>query len=414
MLLTYSDDYLIQPGVDFYTCVIRNQEMDNKIGDDLSTDLTISAINGNVLTVPNLPRYERFSKETDSWLARSTNVNQTATLCTIDDIKKTVTVTNVSQFSVGHNIALFNPFLNTEFVGDQTSSSSLPPNVGIAWMNAETGSGPILPKKDGVYRWIFYGRGSYHLPGLATSYDMETWDVSNNETPILALDELPGSPSYCFFSGNCIVVDNSLCCILDDGNGVRIACFNEDVSDFTFTDYIVTNCRAGGLLKIDDEYHVLLGDASTGIDKSEIQAWKTSNINGPWTKYQNIVYGAGASAGVAWDYVCDSPYLFDDGYKIFGLFGAQAKIGVYSAGLGNVNRVRCLLNYDKASQTWSVDSRGPVIINPIDYPTPPYSWCYDHDGGYSSLFIEDGVAYFGTTFRGSAYQATMLRIKNYI
>jgi hypothetical protein len=143
-------------------------------GDDLSTDLTISAIDGNVLTVPNLPRYERFTKETGSWLARSTNVNQTATLCTINDVEKTVTVDSSSQFSIGHNIALFNPFLNTEFSGDQTTGPSIPPNFYISWMNSETGSGPILPKKDGVYRWLFFAYGSCAMPGLTTSYDMET------------------------------------------------------------------------------------------------------------------------------------------------------------------------------------------------------------------------------------------------
>jgi len=396
----------------FDLTVIRNQEMDNTVGDAGSTDLYVSAIDGNTLTVPNLPSYSKFY-ETNTWIVKNTSVNGTAVLCTsINDVAKTVTLTSVSGFSVGTRIALLNPYLNWEFSGNQSSSPSIPANGGISWMSSETGGGTILPPKDGVKRWLFFGNnGAVNSMGLATSSDWQTWDVSNNQQPVLMASEVPGGPTSIYAAGSYVMVDNSICCLLGTNLGARIMCFDNDVSNFSFGPIIsATGVSApGGLAKIGDYYHILIMDTSSGFTKREIQALKSTNVEGPYTKYQSIIHGAIAPYGTAWDYACDMPVIINDGVNIMGIFGGQQQAGSLGSGVGYQNREGILLDFDKDTETWSINTKGPAFINPVDWPGAP--WYYDHVGAAISTYIDGSTMYMGATFKG--YAATMLKLKNF-
>jgi len=399
-------------GMDWQLSVIRNQEMDNTVGDAGSTNLHVSNIAGNTLTVPNLPSYSKFY-ETNTWAVKNTSVNGTAVLCTsINDVAKTITLTSASGFSIGTRISIFNPYLNYNFSGDQSTGPSIPADGGTAWMSSETGGGTILPPKNGIKRWLFFGNnGAVNSMGLATSSDWKTWDVSNGKKPVLMAAEVPGSPTSIYSAGGYVMVDNSICCMLGTNNGARIMCFSDDVSSFTFTPIIPASgvSAPGGLAKIGNYYHILIMDTSSGVAQRQIQALKSLNIEGPYTKYQDIIYGAQAPFGTAWDWICDMPVIINDGVKIFGIFGGQAQATSLGSGVGYINRQGILLDFDSDTETWSINSKGPAFINPIDWPGSP--WYYDHVGAAISTYIDGSIMYMGATFKG--YAATMLKLENF-
>jgi len=402
--------------LDLQLSVIRNQEMDNTVGNVGSTNLTISNIAGNVLTVPNLPDYSGFNREITSWACKNTTSNNIpSVLCSsISYEAKTVTLTSASGFSIGNTISLYNPFLNWSFSGDQSTNASIPVNPSKSWMASATGGGTLIPKKDGLFRWIFYGTSGsgFCRPGLATSSNWTTWDVSNNQNPILEAAEVPGSPTSIYFAGNYVMSDTSICTLMGTNVGMRIVSFNNDVSDFSFSDIIFSPrvLVPGGLAKIGSYYHMLYMDVSTDLAHREICAAKSLSIDGPWTEYQKIVHAAIAPTGTIWDLTCDMPVIINDGNKIFGIFGGQTNN--LGGGVGYINREGVLLDFDSDTETWSINSKGPVLLNPIDWPVgswPP--WFYDHIGIAISTQIDGSTMYMGMTFKG--YLATMLKLKNF-
>jgi hypothetical protein len=156
--MKYQGHFLIEPDVVsppslFLLSVIRNQEMNNIIGDVGSTDLVITDISNNVFTVPNLPIYSGFQTEVSTWVVENTSTNSSSVFASaIDDVNKKITVDSNIGYSVGNSIALINPFLNYEFSGNQTSIPSISNTGAPAWRNISSGGGPIF--KDGsTYKW---------------------------------------------------------------------------------------------------------------------------------------------------------------------------------------------------------------------------------------------------------------------
>lgn len=409
-------------GIDWKLTVIRNAEMNNIIGDATSTDLIISAINGSTLTVPNLPNYDGFLRETSTWACKSTDTNTTATLCTnIDLVNKTVTVNNISQFGIGNSIALYNPFLNWEFVGDQTSGSFIPPSGSYPWMNSETGAGVIF-KIGPNYNVLFQGLGvGISSVGLACASSLSgPWTVSNGGNAFLtaaqAAAAVDAEITSVYPTGRIHTLDSSMYITVCSNKGPFLMYFGEDLSTRTYSSllipksYFPNGTGYGSIEKIGDNYHILVLDVSTALAKREIQAWKSSSLQGTYTLYQRIYRGELSPYGTAWDYITDGPNLFYDGYKYMALFGGQAQGGSYGAGVGNTNRVQCLLDFDPITETWSLNSKGPVLINPIDWPGA-YSWCADHTGAVVCTYFEDNDMYLGACFKG--YRFALLRLKNY-
>ena len=414
-------------GVDFQLSVIRNKEMNNIIGDAGSTNLTISAINPTtgVLTIPNIPTYANFTKETSSWMIKDVNNNTTSIFCSINDVTKTVTLnpsSGTSIFTVGHNISLFNPFLNYEFSGDQRSAPSIPISA-TAWRNRSQGGGPIF--KDGsTYKWLFWGQRTTptvaNQVGLAVSNDMIHWDVSNNDQPIVGLEQAKVSSIYP--TGNIMMKDSSYCCMFSctstGSAGARgyigIMYFDKDVSNLSFTGPLNPNnafsLAYGSIEKIGSEYHMLYTDVSTvGY---AIYAAKSNNLEGPYTKYQTVLVPSLAVAGTAWDYYVDMPFIFNDGKKIRGLFGSQCNTTTPGTGAGN--RQASLLDFDANTQTWTPNILGPVIINPIDIPVD-YAWAYDHVGASIATLVDGSSMFMCIAMNQGTnnYNVTMMKVKNY-
>lgn len=405
--------------------LIRNKEMNNIVGDAGSTDLSINAINGNILSVANLPNYEGF-KKTNTWLAVPTVGSYVAspTMCTsINNVSKTITVFSAANFVVGDKIALYNPFLNYNFSGNQTSSPSISPSNLSGWGQQYTGSGPMF-KVGSTYKWLFYGieAATYKAAqiGLATSSDMATWTIQNNAgvwIPPSRLDCSSLSPT-----GDIGQIDGSYYCTISFNNKttsrgeVRILFFDQDVSSLTWTGMLKDNAASGGVVKIGNEYHMLYLDISTAVANRNIRAAKASNIQGPYIDYQvNIVSGSSCPVGGTWNVACDSPTIHSINGNVFGLFGVQGNY--YSAGVGNTNRQHALLNFDSSTQTWSLNIKGPVLMNPLQWNSVSgdYSWAIDHDGQGQCLLIDGSNSYLSNTFNSSSdtYRASMTKLKNF-
>ena len=418
---TYNNQSLLyQPGgINFVLSVIRNKEMNNTVGNAGSTNLTISAVNGNILTVSNMPIFYGFTQETSTWICKNTTNNSYTALATnIDSVGGNITLDNAYGFNVGNTISLYNPFINYQFSGNQITSPSIPLNFA-SWASVATGGGPIY--KDGsIYKWLFFGQNSTpaNQVGLATSTDMQTWNVSNGLNPVITLAQT-GSTS-CWLSGNIVTTtDGSLCAVLNANisgvTQIKMAYFDKNASSLTFGNVLRTNAGYGAVTKIGSLYHMLYTDLSTGTSNRCIVAAYASNLDGPYTSYQNIIYGNGAPAGTAYSDIAQQPLIINDGYKVFALFGGEgtSDIAGLLAGVGSVNTEFCQLDFNVNTSTWSVDNMGPVIINPIDFSLG-YNWAVDHCGSNLSTFIDGSTCYLGITMNGGVgYQATMLKLKQY-
>lgn len=415
------------PQLIFKLSVIRNAEMNNVVGDAGSTNLTITDINltTGVLTVPNIPVYDGFAIETGTWAIKDISNNTNSILCTIDSTAKTVTLnpsTGTSVFTVGHNISLFNPFLNYDFSGDQLSVPSLPYDGGVPWRNVTTGPGPIFKDPDtGVYKWLFLGQRNdptvANQVGLAVSNDLQTWDVSNGDNPIMSL-EMTGTTS-CYLTGSVMKVDSSYCAVMNNNIGgvtsVRLVYFDKDVSNLSFSPILQTNAGYGCIEKVGSDYLMLFTDISTNLAHRNVQAAKsTTGIEGPYINYQTVIYAEAAIPGTIWDTATDGTSIINDGKKIMGMFGAQGTVNIgLSGGVGATNREMVLLDFDSSTQLWSINPLGPVIINPIDWPTD-YYWGSDHCGAGVYPFLDGSTMYMSLAMsQGGAYNATVIKLKNF-
>lgn len=421
-----TDTFPSVPQLTFKLSVIRNAEMNNIVGDAGSTNLTISArdITTGVLTVPNLPVYSGFTIEPSSWLIKDVDNNSTSIFCNIDDIAKTVTLNpssglaDMDMFTIGHNISLFNPFINYGFAPDNQIPANSPiPTVAGTWRDNQTGCGALF--KDpctGVFKMLFYG---YNVStgdqvGLAVSNDMINWDVSNNGQPVIT-SAMVGA-SYVYTTGNIRMVDSSFSCMVSTSLGIRNAYFDKDASSVTFGPYLKgTGTAVGSIEKIGSDYYMLYMDVSSGVPYRNIKAAvSTTGLDGSYNDYQTIVYAAIAPAGTCWDLATDAPFIINDGTKIMGIFGAQGSSdpGVH-AGVGVTNREFVGLLFDASTKLWSINPLGPVIINPIDWPVSV--WCNDHIGGANSILIDGSNMWMVIAFNGSghSYQTGVVKLKNF-
>lgn len=422
-----------EEGITFDLSVIRNQQMNNAIGDSGSIDLSVNSLSGSgalTLSVANLPYYSGFHKEPSSWVVVPTTggYTQYPTFChNIDDVAKTITLKDNSiRFPVGTKIALYNPFLNYRFSGTQTSSASIDTGDLSGWGDKYCGGGPLF-KVGSTYKWLFYALttgtpSNYNQIGLATSTDGQTWTVQNSGG--VWISRTQADCSSLNPTGNIGQVDGSYYCLVSCTNKttglgeVKIMYFNSDVSAISFSSALKTNAASGSIVKVGNNYHMLYVDISTGISYRSIMAAKSTNLEGPYTDYQNIAYAASCPTGACWGSACDSPNIYKVGNKVFGVFGAQGASGVYSHGLGNVNRQHVLLDFNPITETWSISPKGAVLINPLDWGntgSSNYSWATDHDGQGQNLFIDGNTAFFSNTFNAGTdtYAATMTILQNF-
>jgi len=420
---TYTPASIIPPVLNFKLSMIRNQEMNNIVGDAGSTNLTISNISDNTLTIPNLPSYGGFYQDISSWVVVPTNGSnlESPVFCaSINDVNHTVIVKdNVARFSIGQNVALYNPFLNYKFVGNQISTPSIAPSDLVGWGNTYCGSGSLM-KVGSTYKWLFYAlTTSYNQIGLATSSDLQTWNIENNGGPWVQITDLPNCSSI-FPSGNIGQIDSSYYCLVQANNAttslaeIKIMYFDQDVSNRTYSAALKTNAGAGSVTKIGSEYHILYIDVSTSMPYRNLRAAKSSNLDGPYTDYQvSIMFAASAPAGTSWTTAVSAPTIYNIDGSVFGLVGVEG--ANYAWGGGVNNRQHALLDYDSNTQTWTLNPKGPVMLNPIDWGntgSSDYSWAVDHDGAGQTLFIDGSSAYFGNTFGSGSntYRASMTKL----
>lgn len=424
-------------------CLIRNKELDNTLSLTDSTKLTISAINGKVLTINNLPNYIYFNKS--GWAAMLCDQDKTTTgfdptptgdynyknFCTINKDAKTLTfgaTADLALWEVGDTLILYNPFLNYQFTGNQSNSPFLSVNGAPAWRSSQTGSGPMFRHSDGRFIWMFTGyQSAIGRIGYVYTTDMVNWTVGNGDNyvfdattagiPNCDTVNLCGSAYPCndgtgrywcpFFYGR-----------VSDGHGEhRILYFDEDLTTFTYSGVIMAdreNGFAGGtIMKIGAEYHFIYMLITTlGVIYRSINAAKSVNLEGPYVDYQTDIVigeGGGANDGVAWSHAVDAPAMFNDNVNIWGLFGATSQ---YSQSGNKGNREYCFLNFNQTTETWSVDTIGPAIINPFYYQNinNTYLWAGDHAGGYPSFFMEGNDIYMSITMKGVVYEGTVVKL----
>lgn len=444
--------------IDLGYSLIRNEELNNLLSLDSSITITAKDSSNLILTLDKLPNYSRFDES--GWIAMLCDTDKTNTTdptssgdylykydCSINKDAKTLTFSagkDLSGWEENDHLVLYNPFLNYNFVGDQTEGPIFSITGAPNWRSYASNGGPLFKNSKGYYTWIINGQYTSGTPrrgqiGYATSPDMINWTMQRGDTSVFGPSSIPN----CFY-----IVSGGGIGQLNDGTNryytplncsrtpdtsageIRILYFDENFTNFSFSgDVIVRESSAGhyggSILKIDDYYHILYMTlpASGRIPDRTIMAGKSLNLEGPYIPYQAVVKGIGSNNGVAWsgNYVptlqggVDTPMIGKYKDTIFGLFGATSQW----SGSGNKgNRVFCLLDFDKTTEKWSLSNKGPVVINPFYFNAiyGKYYWAQDHTGGYPSLFVENDDIYLSLSMNGESggrYQAALVKLNNY-
>jgi hypothetical protein len=431
---------------DFNMCFIRNIEMDNTLSLTDSSKLEITTKSGLVLTISNLPQYDQF--DYPGWVAMLCDEDKTNTVdptptgdysyknfCTINKLKKTLTFatgTDLSDWEVGDNLVLYHPFINYLFTYGQKSDSIFPVSVG--WRTNQTAGGPMFRHSDGRFILMVIGfQGSIVRMGYIYSTDLKSWTVGNGGNYVFSVagSGFPDCASgYAHILGNCYPCNDGTgryWCLINYTSTAtvrgahKIFYFDEDLTTFTWsTNPLMTDTGSGfaqgAITKIGNYYHFLylLVDVA-GITHRTINAAKSLDLEGPYTHYQIIVEGHTSNDGVAGSYSVDVPIIYDDGNKVFGLFGGTSQ---WSQSGTKGNRELCLLDFDKDTEVWSLSKSGPVIINPLYYQNlgTDYAWMGDHMGGCYSFFKHENNIYCLGSIMSvplSKYQVVLLKLKHY-
>jgi hypothetical protein len=420
----------------FDMCLVRNREMDNRLSLANSTQLKISAKSGQVITVDNLPNYHRFDEA--NWVAMLCDEDKTnahdgsggdylyKSFATIDRKTKKITlIGSLAAWEVGDNLVLYNPFMNYEFVGDQTSIPTWKVAGAPAWRASSVTSITYWLGLDGVYRCLLgcvSTSTGYATTGYATATSMAgPWTIQNGDAPVVTAANLADCSGTIYPSGSVIrLADNrnAVFVVYSDTSGrisIRIMLFDDNLTTITFTNKIFNptyNLAAGGLEYFGGYFHVLYYYRPASLSDWEIRAAKCSTIDGTFVNYQtNIVKGSTSEDATAWKDHIDAVTIIKTKNKVFGLFGSTAYASI-SGSKGN--RIYSLLDFDNITQTWSINQRGPVLINPFYWSniSADYDWASDHLGGFPGLFRDtDGQYYTAVTAKGSAYQGSLLRLK---
>ncbi len=422
----------------FAKVFIRNQEMDNRLAIASSTMLAISDIDGQVITVDNLPDYDKF--DISGWVAmlidedKTTTTDPTATgdysyknFVTIDRAAKALTFPDgydLTAWEVGDNLAVYNPFLNYRFVGDQTQG----PIVGIVaaptWRSQWSINGGMFRHSDGRFIWIVAGwNGTGYSIGFVSTTDFNTWTMGNSDLPVV----VPGDFADCKSvhqpgSVHSLGGGDYWACITcwrvsDNKNEARIMYFDEDFGTITFSDVIYDDSFdlgsvVGGIEKIGDYYHAACYVVKTAPEDRELRMAKSADLEGPYVDYQTILAGtSGVNDGAPWSNNVDNFGIFFDGTTYYGLFGATAK---WSESGFKGNREYCLLDFDEDTEVWSFSEKTAVLINPLYFHdiNDTYEWCADHGGGYLAMFVEGIDVYLSLTMKGTIYQAALFKFNN--
>lgn len=445
MIIT-DDKYLIAtPTSIFNYTLIRNLQLDNTLSATDSSMLSITSKNGQVITIGNLPNHIGF--DTSGWIAMLCDEDKTNTSdpnitgdylyesdCTINNTDKTLTFPityDLTDWEVNDNLVLYNPFLNYQFVGDQTSDPLISVSGAPAWRVAASVGGPIWKHSNGTYYRLFSGYNSYSI-GYATSSDMITWTMGNGDNPIVT----PASSgltncTYLVACGNIIKLSLGNYCIpvgcarsdTTPTQRMAIMYFNEDASNISFSDYITFSgintygIGEGSVLKIGSYYHMLCRTTETLAVERKIIATKSLDLEGPYTTYQTVVDPSNYSNnnGVAWSNNVDAPMIGQFYNNIFGLFAGFSR---WSPSGNKGNREYCLLDFDPDTEIWSINQVGPIIWNPLYFQDifGNYNWAGDHMGAEPTMFVEKGDVYFVCSMRGGIYQTALMKlnITNYI
>jgi hypothetical protein len=405
-----------------------------------NTKLAISNKTGQVLTINTLPNYSHF--DDSGWVAMLCDEGKTTTsdptptgdysykaFCTIDRTAKTLTFAggvDLSAWTVGDNLVLYNAFLNYDFVGDQTSNPLISISGAPAWRGYYTIGGGMFRHSDGRFIWMFTGSttasGHAGAIGYASSPDMINWTIGNSGASIVEYGDVADCKSISTTGSinsdgaggyYCLV----LCLRTSNGkNSTRIMYFDEDFSSITFSSPILDESAYYGavgscIIKIGNYYHISYSQQLQHDYDREQRVAKSLYLEGPYVDYQTIAIGTGSNDGVQWSWSADGISIFNDGVHIFGLFGGFSK---WSQSGGKGNRYFCLFTYNESTGLWVIDRKGPVIINPLYYQNLPggyYNWADDHCGGYPSLFVDGTDKYMSLTMKGSVYQAALIKLK---
>jgi hypothetical protein len=351
-------------------------------------------------------------------VSRCSSINYSNSTITLQD--------NSTYFAIGTNIALLNPFTNYEFCGDQTTKGTIDPTNLTGWGDMYTGGGPIF-KVGSTFKWLFYGLSSTPFSnnqiGLATSTDMSTWTVQNsggvwwsrnlfNATSVIAVGDIGQIDSSYYVN---ISMTNASTSVAE----IKMIYFDQNASSLTIGATLKTNAYSGSVVKIGSYYHLMWMDISTGVPNRNVRVAKSTNLEGPYTDYQ-VNIPSTTPAGVNWGNTggpIDSPTIHQVNGKVFGLMGGQGVTGVYSHGLGGVNREHLLLDFDLNTEIWSLDTKGPVLINPLQYNSVYglYVWAWDHDGQGQCMLVDGSTVYLANSMNAGSntYAATMTKLKNF-
>ena len=416
----------------FNMCLIRNKEMNNLLSSTAGTQLYITAKSGLVLTVPNLPNYHEF--DSGQWAAIITTVAKwlggdynNRYFCSIDRFKKTLTFaagTDLTNWEVGDSIAVYNPFVNYEFVGDQTTTPIWDVDGGAPWRSGTSHGGGIWIGADGVYRWLVNGTSGITQIGYAKATSMDgVWTIQNGDNPVVTAANLADCTGTIYSAGSVITLAdgrNAVFVIYAANTGfasIRIMLFDDDFNTITFTDKIFDpgyHLSGGGLEYFGGYFHILYYHRPGAVAGWELRAAKCATIDGTFTDYQtNILTGAGAVDTAHWKDHIDAPAIWKTKNKVYGVVGGTGG----SALSGNYgNRLYCLLDFNYKTQTWSPDRRGPIFMNPLywTYMGGDYAWAWDHCGGYPNLFRDtDGQYYCSMSMNAGSgtYQGTLIKLK---
>lgn len=412
--------------IGFRHCLVRNTELDNTLSLSSSTVLTITDKTGQVLTIDNLPDYSAF--DLPGWVLMRTTTNTADpnvtgdylyhNHCVVDRVVKTVTFAdgiNMSDWSVGNVVVLYNSFLNYSLFDGQTQEPIVS-SVGSVptWRTFQTYPGPMFKHSDGRYIMMFNayetGTGPSYI-GYVYSTDLINWTIGNEDNYVYAPSVSIPDCKYTALQGSIDRLDDGryYCCIgITKTSGAygesRFLYFDEDLTTFTYSDPILGSpgfaYGCSNPVFYNELYHLpVFYVHPSDVSLREIREYVCETRTGVYTLNQNIIKAADATDGMTCSYSVGQVVFFNYHDNIFGLFDGTSK---WSGSGTKGNREFSLLEFDKTTEVWSVSDKGVVILNPMYYYNMDntYEWGTDHGGPNICLGLVDDKIFMTTCFKG--------------
>lgn len=416
---------MIMNFTDYNTPYIINNEKDPEQYGANSTQMLITDVTGQVITLDNLPDYIKYNPNLaryPGWtiVELSSGYGGIELIDEIDVTNKKVTTarTPAVTFSVGDDVALFNPFISYDFLGTQTGGGLID-KAGSGWRQTAVSPGVIFKHSDGRYIMLVNGTsGATPTVGAFESDDMITWDVLNSDMAVIDTSFKAWTTNGVRVMGQAIDNgDGTFTCGVVGLNGSNLwvaswLTFDEDLTTFTSTDsakFTGTNdIIAISFAYYNSEYHVVYNDVDySSEDSATVTHEKASTLDGTYANVSTIDDGSTFNSRdtIYYSKFITGLMLFvDEDDKLKCMVGAVSN---YNDSFNEDTVSWGYIEFDDDTDSWTFN--GIMIAAPRNY-----SLSHIYDGDYSwantcdehMTFIKEDNSYYVFVGMATSYHKT--------